>query len=319
MQREQVLTPTWSRHVGRAMGSDVEIELWDLADEALLQWAVGEVERLEACWSRFRPDSELSALNRSAGSGAFACSPTLWLALERAAAGYERTGGLFDPTVLHTLVALGYDRTFREVPDASAAVPRGAHRAPGFDTVVLEPSTRRAVLPPGVGLDLGGIGKGLAVDLLVAGLRERGVISGIVSMGGDLRVFGPGAEDDDSWLVPVQHPVDDTELFRFPLHEEALVQSTRLFRRWERGGRPLHHLIDPRTGWPVDGWIDSVVATAPEAWFAEVVAKAVFVAGEREGLALAQRAGVDVWVVRHDRTVVSTPDVADSLGTSGWR
>ena len=300
------------------MGSDVEIDLWAAPDDAALRWAIDEVARLEACWSRFRADSELSALNRSAGSGAFRCSTTLWQALQCAADAWRVTGGLFDPTVLGALVALGYDRTFREVTPVTDEAARTAP-VPGFDGVVLEASRRAVVLPPGVGLDLGGVGKGLAVDLLVAGLRERGVMSGLVSMGGDLRVFGPGADDDDAWLVPVQHPVDDTEMFRFPLSEEAIVQSTRLMRRWERGGRALHHLVDPRTGWPVDNGIDSVVATNTDAWFAEAVAKAVLVAGESEGLVLAQRLGVDVWLVRSDRTVVSTPDVADTLGAIGGR
>jgi thiamine biosynthesis lipoprotein len=300
------------------MGSDIEINAWALDDDSPVAWAVAEVERLEACWSRFRPDTELSALNRAAGSGAFVCSPTLWVALERAAVGFERTGGLFDPTVLASLSALGYDRTFREVAPSSPH-PAAARSVPGFDAVVLEPARRVVVLPAGVQVDLGGLGKGLAADLLVEGLQARGVTSGMVSMGGDLRVFGPGADDDDAWVVPVEHPADDEVLFRFPLSEEAIVQSTRLMRRWERGGRVLHHLIDPRTGWPAETGLDAVIATARETWFAEVVAKAVLVAGEADGLALAERLGVDVWLVRTDRTLVSTPHVADTLGQSGGR
>jgi thiamine biosynthesis lipoprotein len=277
-----------------------------------VRWAIDEVTRLEACWSRFLPTSELTLLNDSAGRGAFACSPMLWAAVSRAALGWTRTRGLFDPTVLGVLVGLGYDRTFRDVPRVGSFEP-ASRPAPGFERVELDHATRTVTLPAGVALDLGGIGKGLAADVLVAGLLERGVTSAEVSLGGDLRVAGPGPDADDAWVIDVQHAGDDSLLFRFPLADEALVQSTRLLRRWTRGGRELHHLVDPRTGWPVDNGIDSVVATGPDAWFAEVVAKAVFVAGEAAGLALAASCGVDVWIVRSDGGVVATPDVTDSL------
>lgn len=308
----------WAHHEGRAMGSDATILAWGAEPDAAVRWAIDELARLEACWSRFLPTSELCALNRSAGQGPFACSPVLWAAVTRAALGWSRTHGLYDPTVLGALVALGYDRTFREVPRIGPVEP-AVRPVPGFDGVRLDHAARTVTLPAGVALDLGGIGKGLAVDVLVAGLHERGVTSAEVALGGDLRVTGPGPDADDAWLVDVRRAPDGALLFRFPASEEALVQSTRLIRRWERGGIPLHHIVDPRTGWPVDNGIDSVVADAPEAWFAEVVAKAVFVAGETAGLVLARSLGVDVWIVRDDGTIVATPDVADSLHVAAGR
>ena len=300
------------------MGSDVQVLAWGVEPDDAVGWALSEVERLEACWSRFRPTSELSALNRSAGTASFACSPTLWSAVERAARGWHATGGLYDPTVLGALVALGYDRSFADVAPHGEQAP-ASRRVPGFDCVRIDAERRTVALPAGVSLDLGGIGKGLAADLVVAGLCERGVTSGEVSLGGDLRVFGPGPDDDDAWHVEVLHPTDEAVLFRFPAVDEALVQSTRLLRRWERAGRTLHHLVDPRTGQPAESGLDCVIATGPEAWLAEVVAKAVFVAGERDGLVLARTLGIDVWLVRPDRTIVSTPDVADSLQASPGR
>jgi FAD:protein FMN transferase len=300
------------------MGSDLTILAWGNAPDTAVRWAIGEVARLEACWSRFLPTSELSALNRSAGARPFACSSALWAAVSRAAQGWARTHGLFDPTVLPALVGLGYDRTFAQVPRIGPDVP-AVRPVPGFDVVGLDHEARLVTLPAGVALDLGGIGKGLAADVLVAGLVERGVTSAEVSLGGDLRVIGPGPDADDAWMIDVQHAGDDSVLFRFPLADEALVQSTRLLRRWTRGDRELHHLVDPRTGWPVENGIDAVVATAPEAWFAEVVAKAVFVAGETAGLALAAASEVDVWLVRSDRSVVATPNVADSLSATAGR
>ena len=190
------------------MGSDVEVLAWGIEPDEAVRWAFREVERLEACWSRFRPTSELSALNRSAGTASFPCSPTLWAALSRAAHGWRATGGLYDPTVLGALIALGYDRSFADVAPRGDLEPT-IQRVPGFDCVLLDDERQAVALPRDVAIDLGGIGKGLAADLLVAGLRERGVTSGEVSLGGDLRVFGPGPDDDDAWLIEVQHPSDD--------------------------------------------------------------------------------------------------------------
>ena len=302
---------SWANRSWRAMGSPAEMIVYGEQSDAAADWAVLAAERMEQAWSRFRPDSELCQLNANAGRPV-EVTPLLWAAIERAATGWRDTHGLFDPTVLPALRAIGYDRTFADVSRNDPAPVQPA-AVPGFGVIELDPAHRRVTVPVGVEIDLGGIGKGLAADLTVVGLRRRGIMSASVSFGGDLRVTGPGPDDDAVWLTEVEDPFDDSELLSFPLVEEAIVQSTRLFRAWNRGGEAQHHLIDPRTGRSANTGIAAVIVTGPEAWRAEVAAKAALVAGPEQGIALIEHLGLDGWVLLDDRRQLATRYVSTEV------
>jgi thiamine biosynthesis lipoprotein len=277
------------------------------AHEPLLDWAVAEVERLEQCWSRFRPDSELCLLAAGAG-GWRPVSRDLLQALTRARRLWEWTAGAFDATVREALEALGYDRTFPAVDpdgDADGAVPVPA---PGFGAVEIDEAAQAVRVPAGLGLDLGGLGKGLAADLLAEGLVLRGAASALVGLGGDLRAAGePPA---GGWQVPVLDPFDDAATWsQATLGTDAIVTSTSLMRRWHRGGQPLHHIVDPITGSPSDTGVVAVVARAGEAWWAEGMAKAVMVLGEDAAPLLLEGSGVEATLFRADRSTRTIGDV----------
>jgi thiamine biosynthesis lipoprotein len=304
------------------MGSDASLLVFARDPEPLADWAVGEIERLEQCWSRFRPDSELGALNRGAGVPDVIVSATLACALERARVAYELTEGRFDPTILPVLQTLGYDRTFTDV---AAHGNRCRERAPvpGFRDVLLERSSShgarvaRVTLPRGTAIDLGGIGKGLAADLVTEGLLARGASSVCVSLGGDLRVAGPGPDDDASWRVSIEDARTGTVRFDFPLVDEAIAQSTTVLRRWTRDGRELHHIVDPHQADCAATDVESAVVTAPSAWQADVLATAAIIAGARDGVALLERAGVDGWLFGRDGHMAATPAVRDAVSFTG--
>ncbi|MFZ4517317.1 MAG: FAD:protein FMN transferase [Microthrixaceae bacterium] len=272
------------------------------------------VERLESHWSRFRPDSDLSALNRDP-AGTVEVGPALADALERAGRAHAATDGHFDPTVLDALEAAGYDRPFREVRDRPAVPADGGAPVPGFGSLRVEREDGRALVirPPGVRVDLGGIGKGLAADRVVAELLRVGVRSAVASMGGDLRVGG--SPPRGGWRVPVEDPWDDrSRLVEVVLTEGAVATSTTRMRRWPTDdGGWAHHLIDPTTGRPAASGLAAVVVVAAEAWWAEALAKAALVAGEEAGRALLLRHGATGWLVREDTEVVpvgAAPGVA---------
>jgi thiamine biosynthesis lipoprotein len=234
-------------------------------------------------------------------------------------------------------VAAGYDDTFtvvRERPQArtvvSSAPPghaaidvlvddllRGrAVPAPGCTGIVLDAEHCTVALPAGVGLDLGGIGKGAAADHIAEGLVARGASGACVSMGGDVRAAGatPGGAP---WPIPVEDPFDSHHevgrtLLTVPLCDAAIVTSTRLIHRWVHDGVPRHHLIDPATGHPADRGVAAVIVQAPNAWWAETLAKAALVAGVHEGIDLLARHGVAGWVVDDDGRVWAT-GAADHL------
>lgn len=247
-----------------AMGTGVELLLDAPAgerSERALDRAEAELERLEQVLSRFRDDSELSILNREGRSSS--ASPDLVRVLELALAAREATRGLFDPTVHDALVAAGYDRTFEEVAaDGPATAPGCDTRCGG--TVHVDGPT--VTLSPGTRLDLGGIGKGYAVDRVVELLAVAGPC--LVNAGGDLAVRG------GSW------PIGVTEELTLELSRGGMATSGRDRRRWIRGGKELHHLIDPSTGRPAESPLERVTVVADSAAEAEVLAKAAFLGAD---------------------------------------
>ena len=293
----------WHDVAIRAMGSPGRLIVGD-APLALVRWALDELERLEQCWSRFRSDSELCRLNCSS-ENRVEVSATMLCALIRARELHVLTAGAFDPTVLDALETLGYDRTFAELEADRWAVPVITRTPPGFDAVHVDAAHATVARPPGVRLDLGGIGKGLAADLVVDGLIDRGARAACISMGGDIRVGGePPAPT--GWSIPVEDPFDEGRvLFDWPLTTGAIVTSTTRFRRWQRGGTVHHHLIDPRTGRSARSGIAAVVVTAAEAWLAEGYAKAALVAGPTAGAELLADAGLTGWMFSDDGVITT--------------
>ncbi|MGZ4462225.1 MAG: FAD:protein FMN transferase [Gaiellaceae bacterium] len=280
------------QHVFHAMGTDVEL-LLDTPPSAESREAFAtiesEFERLEAILSRFRPESELSALNRE---GMLDVSLELQHVLELALEARERTRGRFDPTVHDALVAAGYDRSFELVaPDADSNGSAALARCGGG--VSLDAAIGRVALEPGFHLDFGGIGKGYAVDQAVQLLALAGPC--LVSAGGDLAVRG-----NRTWPVGVE---DGPTL---GLDRGAIATSGRDRRRWRRGGEELHHLIDPSTGRPAASDLLRVTVVAGSAVEAEVLAKSLFIGGEREAL----EAGVPAVLLTADGRTLLTGGIA---------
>jgi FAD:protein FMN transferase len=253
------------RRTLRAMGTEIDLLVDASGATAALSAAEDEFHRLEAILSRFRQDSELSLLNRA---GRLDAGPDLLRVTELALAAREDTGGRFDPTIHDAVVAAGYDRTFESIA-ADGPVPEA--RACGGEVRI----DRGAIeLDDGVRLDFGGIGKGYAADRAAEVLAIAGPC--LVNAGGDIAVR------DGAWPIAVQTA---TGLLTVELTSGALATSGRDRRRWQRGGRELHHLIDPATGTSAGGDLVRATVVASDAVVAEVWAKALFLAGEEAGAA----------------------------------
>lgn len=266
----------------RAMGTDchVLVEVGDVAHgQALLDLARTRVELLEQSWSRFRPISELSRLNSRAGTGPIHVSADLLLLGERMQEAWHMTNGLFDPTVLTSMMAMGYNADFATI--STIAVPAvtdiGLLPAPGMGGVRVDSEASTISLPAGVGLDPGAIGKGLAADIIASELRDAGARGVLVNLGGDIRLAG---QLDEPWCIEVLderlvpesgvRPLD-VLTFDSELEQMGIATSTTLKRRWAEG---RHHVIDPRTGAPSARSPVQVTVLANEAWRAEVLATA---------------------------------------------
>jgi thiamine biosynthesis lipoprotein len=242
---------------------------------------------IERTLTRFQSDSELSELNRNAGSP-FTASGMLFEAVTAALEGAQMTGGIFDPTVLPDLLAAGYDRSFEKIkittPDLLSKAP--VQRS-DWCKIIIDPANRVILLPTGYRLDLGGIGKGWAVDQAFHILRSFPDFA--LDAGGDIRVQGRQIDGHD-WSVGVDDPLHSgKDLTVLHLRGGAICTSTTIKRRWQSSGQTLHHLIDPRTGKPSQSGVVSVTVSAESAVCAEVLAKAALIAGPVRGLQLIEK------------------------------
>jgi FAD:protein FMN transferase len=257
------------RHRFHAMGTEIELLLEADRPGRAFAAVEAEFERLEQACSRFRPDSELSQLNRA---GRLDAGPDLVRVVRAALEARERTGGLFDPTVSNALVEAGYDRSFDLLAQDGAAA--GTSPRPCGGAVAVREG--RIELGPGVALDLGGIAKGDAVDRAADLLGGSGPC--LVNAGGDLAVRGVPAAG--SWPVAVEVPAGELVV---GVSSGALATSGRDRRRWRRGGEERHHLIDPRTGASAAGDVLRATVAGPTAVAAEADAKALFLGADPEG------------------------------------
>jgi FAD:protein FMN transferase len=267
------------------------------------------IENCEARWSRFRPDSELSRLN--AGSGNWVeVSPETFVLIEAAIAGWTITEGRFDPTVLPALVAAGYDRTF----DAISASPSSAFEPlqndegdHGCDAIGLDRERYSIRLPAGVTVDLGGIAKGHTADLVADELMRLGTAGAVANIGGDVRVAGR-APDGEAWRVAIEDPPGDgTPLATCAVADGAVATTSRRRRRWKTVAGSAHHLIDPTTKQPADSGLLAVTVVAARGVWAEVLAKAAFLAGPDEAAAVLAGFGTTGLLALDDGSVDTLP------------
>jgi FAD:protein FMN transferase len=201
-----------------------------------------DLDALDLACSRFRADSEVSRL--PAGRPA-AVSPLLRAALDAALWTAEVTDGLVDPTVGEAVARLGYDRDFAEVPTDGPGVPAGAP-VPGWWRVRL--AGDRVVVPRGLSLDLGASAKAFAADRAADRIAAACGCGVLVSLGGDVAAAGPAP--DGGWPVSVgdDHRRVDPGDPVVAISGGGLATSSVALRTWRRGGRSVHHIVDPRTG-----------------------------------------------------------------------
>jgi thiamine biosynthesis lipoprotein len=300
----------WHGLCFRVMNTEVEIQLYTNIHDQALEEVQRMFHKAEKCLTRFESTSELCQLNRSAGHPR-QVSPLLFEAVEMGVWAASATHGLFDPTLLRVMEAIGYDRSFERIKQDDQtelvlpALPRGKYREIG-----LKRFRREIYLPPDVQLDLGGIGKGWTVDRAADWLAGKGPF--LINAGGDLYAYGapPG---QSGWSIGIADPWEPArDITSLQVRQRAVATSTTSRRRWRRGGRLMHHLIDPRTGQPAETDAVSVTVIAPRVALAEVYAKAALILGAEAGRDWLNRTPeVEGLLVRNDGQLITTDGLSD--------
>jgi thiamine biosynthesis lipoprotein len=215
------------------------------AATAAVQSVIADVD---AACSRFRDDSELTAVNGARGR-TVALSPTLYEALRVALWAAQVTGGLVDPTVGEAVRLLGYDRDFDEVARLGPRAPTRVVKVPGWQAVRLTAEPPAVTVPAGVQLDLGATAKAWCADRAARAAADAAGCGVLVSLGGDIAVAGPPPAD--GWIVQLADRHDAPADGRSPcvaIVGGGLATSSTAARRWWRGSTLLHHIVDPATG-----------------------------------------------------------------------
>jgi thiamine biosynthesis lipoprotein len=262
-----------------AMASRCEIRLAAPDGQAsrLAEAAIAEVRRIEAKYSRYRPDSVVARINAGAGQSATACDDETIQLLAYADHLYRSSDGLFDVT--SGVLRRAWDFRVPRLPDPALL----ASLLPLVGWPAVEVDQRRATVAlgrAGMEIDFGGFGKEYACDRAAALLEARGVRHGYVNLGGDMRFLGP-QPDGRPWRIGIQHPREpDGVVASIDVSQGALATSGDYERYIEVDGKRYCHILDPRTGMPVS-YYQSVSVLAPLA----------VLAGSVSTIAMLQQAG----------------------------
>ena len=265
-----------------------------------------EMAAMDAAASRFRPDSELSAVNHAPGR-AHLVSPLLAGAVRTALDAARLTDGLVDPTLGQDLVALGYDRDIDDVRTSHPPAPAGRGRAtrpgerPTWRHVRL--AARSLTVPEGASLDLGATAKALTADRAAAAVSRATGGPALVSIGGDVAAVG-----GIGWDVQLTETPEAASGESLRTYDGGLATSSTLARRWTMDGSEHHHLLDPRTGRPTDGPWRTVTVAARSCAAADTASTAAVVLGA-EAPAWLESRGLPARLVSQDGAV---------LRVAGW-
>jgi thiamine biosynthesis lipoprotein len=255
-----------------------------------------EVTAVDQACSRFRPDSELSRAEQTGRP--VTVSPLLAELVDAALDAARRSGGDVDPTLGADLARLGYDRDIAQVEPDGPAVGFTARRAISWQDVSL--AGRTLTVPPGVRLDLGATAKALTADRCARIVTERLGTGVLVELGGDIATAGDAPTG--GWTILVQdRPIDEPVTVRVTAGT-AMATSSTASRSWRRGGRLLHHVLDPRTGMPSARVWRSVSVAADSCVIANTHSTAALVRG-RDALTALGAAGVAARLVDADGQV----------------
>jgi thiamine biosynthesis lipoprotein len=293
-------TADWYRETREMMGTRVEVELWSDSGEqgeAAVAAAMAELAEVNRLMNPWDPDSEISRVNREAHLQPVTVSMALFTVVQRSLHYSRLSDGAFD--ISFASAGQHYDYRAGEAPDAATlttAVTRIDYRAIRLDSA----GTAIGFAREGMKIDLGGIAKGYAVDQAIDAVRGLGIVSAVVSAGGDSRVLGNLG--DRPRTIGIRHPRRDGEfVVMIPLEDTAISTSGDYERFFidERGQR-VHHILDPTTG-KSSGAVQSASVLAEMAIDSDALSTTAFVMGVEKGLALINGLpGVDAIIIDGD-------------------
>ncbi len=280
VSKETVETPSATQDVF-AMDTYMTITAYGNDCEDAVQAAVDEISRLDNLWSVGNSDSEISIVNEN---GSIILSDETYQVVKEAMEIYESTGGVFDVTIYPLMVEWGFTTEEYKVPTDDKI--KELLKSTGIDKITLDDKTHQLTLASGTQIDLGGIAKGYTSAKIMEIFSEYDVVSGLVSLGGNVQLYGSKVDGSD-WRVGVENPDSSIEALSksdyvgtVTISDKALITSGGYQRYFEEDGKKYHHIIDPSTGYPSDSGLISVTIVSDDGLLADGLSTSLFIMGK---------------------------------------
>ncbi len=292
------------------MGTVCTINLYEQGTENLYTTAFERLGELESILSANRTDTNVADINRYAGIKPVKAHSDTLAVLNRALFFAEKTNGLFDPTIgpLVSLWNIGTDE---------AAVPASdelqtAVKLINWRNIEINTSENTIfLLQPGMRLDLGGIAKGYAADQLVHLFQGSGVKRAIINLGGNVYAYGK-KKNNNPWLVGIRNPEYDGEgeIVALSVTDKTVVTSGINERFFEKDGKRYHHILDPRTGYPVENNLLSVTIISTSSIDADALSTACFLLGVEKGIELLETLeNTDALFITTEKKIITSRNI----------
>jgi FAD:protein FMN transferase len=279
-------------------------------DESLLDEAFTRLRAIDDELNSYKPELQVAAVNKSAGVAPVRVSDGALSVVARDLEYSRLSDGAFDPSVGPLVKLWGIGTDHARLPEKSEI--DSALALVGWRDVVVDKEAKTIFLRrAGMALDLGSTTKGYAADGVADSLRSRGVKKAIIDLGGNVMVIG-SRPDGKPWRVGLQDPYEQrgSLLGVASIVDESMVTSGAYERYLDIGGKRYHHILDTKTGYPVDTGLQSVTVIAPRSFDADGLTTTIFALGRERGMELAKSRGVGAIIVDSNRKVYLSPGLS---------
>ncbi|NNF35639.1 MAG: FAD:protein FMN transferase [Saprospiraceae bacterium] len=272
--------------------------------------AIEEISRIEKLISSWDPNSETSAINRSAGINPMVVSTELFSLIERSKKISELTSGAFDISFASMGHLYTFDKKERPLPEDQLI--EDIRSSVDWNKIVLNPESKKVFLEDeGMKIGFGAIGKGYAANMAQKVMREiEGVKGGIINASGDLSIWGMVSNAEASWTIKIADPKDiDRAMATIEVENTSVVTSGNYEQYFTSQGKRFSHIIDPKSGYPTTG-IKSVTIVCKDAEIGDALATATFVLGVKDGLYMINKLkGVEAIIVTDEDQLLTTDNI----------
>jgi thiamine biosynthesis lipoprotein len=279
-----------------------------------------EIKKLELLLNYFSDKSEITAINKTAGSRPVKVSGETLEMMQKTLEISKATRGTFDPTIAPLIKLWDFSNKRRDntVPDAT--VIKNTLKLVDYSKIKINSKSEIFLAEKGMEIDLGGIAKGYAADKAMEVIKAEGIKAALVAVAGDIKGFG-SSTTRNAWKVGIQDPRPETgsekpweDIFASLYLEDMAISTSGDYQRFFiKNGKRYHHILDPATGYPAKTDLLSASVIAPEGYIADGLSTAVFALGSEKGMSLLKAMGIEGVLVDRDRNVFVTEGIRGKI------